>query len=226
MTEQGQYVPALGRPELTGLYDHVLALVARERRWRALLLEALKPRDGELIVDIGCGTGSQAIVIKTHCPGARVVGVDPDPAVLEIARAKARRAGVEIEWFQALGGQAADLVGAGTADAAISSLVLHQCDVPVKREILEAMARLCRPGGRVLIADYGRQRGLMRLLFRMVQAVDGFERTEFNALGKLPDLMVGCGLSDVTERERIATPTGTVSLYAARVDRPNPASFK
>jgi ubiquinone/menaquinone biosynthesis C-methylase UbiE len=215
LTEQG-YVPALGRPELTRAYDLVLALVAREGRWRRMLLDALDPRDGELIVDIGCGTGSQAIAIKKKRPGARVIGIDPDPNVLDIARAKAKAAGVEIEWRQGLGGQAADLIGEGVADAVISSLVLHQCDVPVKGEILRAMARLAKPGARVLIADYGRQRGPMRLLFRMVQAVDGFERTEFNAVGALPGLMRASGLSEVTERNRIATLTGSISLYVTR----------
>jgi ubiquinone/menaquinone biosynthesis C-methylase UbiE len=218
MTEQDHYVPALGRPELTRLYDGVLALVARERRWRAMLLDALQPRDGELIVDVGCGTGSQAIAIKTRCPGARLVGIDPDPAVLDIARAKARAAGVEIDWIQGFGGAIDGLVGQGAADAVISSLVLHQCDVSVKGDILGAMARLGRPGARILIADYGLQRGgLMRLLFRMVQAVDGWERTEFNARGGLPGLMSAQGLSEVIEREWIATLTGSISLYAARV---------
>lgn len=219
MTEQGQYVPALGRPELTRLYDVVLALVARERRWRAMLLDALQPRDGELIVDVGCGTGSQAIAIKARRPGARLIGIDPDPTVLEIARAKAKAAGAEIEWIQGFGDEADILVGRGAADAVISSLVLHQCDVPVKGAILRAMARLGRPGARILIADYGLQRsGLMRLLFRMVQAVDGWERTEFNARGGLPDLMSASGLREAVERERIATPTGSISLYGARVD--------
>jgi ubiquinone/menaquinone biosynthesis C-methylase UbiE len=194
----------------------LLALVSRERRWRAALLEALDPRDGELIVDIGCGTGSQAIAIKKARPGARVVGIDPDPAVLAIARAKAQRAGVEIDWRQGLGDQADALVGASVADAVISSLVLHQCDVAVKDAILRAMVRTARPGARVLIADYGRQRGLMRLLFRMVQAFDGFERTEFNAVGSLPGLIRSCGLTAVTELDRIATPTGSISLYATR----------
>jgi hypothetical protein len=50
----------------------------------------------------------------------------------------------------------------------------------------------------------------------MVQAVDGWERTEFNARGGLPDLMSTCGLLEVAERERISTPTGTISLYGAR----------
>ncbi|UAL12271.1 class I SAM-dependent methyltransferase [Caulobacter segnis] len=216
MTQQAQYVPALGRPELTGAYDLVVSLATRERRWRAALLAALAPRDGETIVDIGCGTGSQAIAIKRARPGARVVGIDPDPAVLAIAEAKAERAGVSIEWILGLGDRADTLVGRGVADAVISSLVLHQCDEPVKGEILKAMARLARPGARVLIADYGRQRGLMRLLFRMVQAVDGFERTEFNAIGALPGLMRASGLTAVTERDRFATPTGSISIYTTR----------
>lgn len=216
MTQQAQYVPALGRPELTGAYDLVVSLATRERRWRAALLAALAPRDGETIVDIGCGTGSQAIAIKRARPGARVVGIDPDRAVLAIAEAKAERAGVSIEWILGLGDRADTLVGRGVADAVISSLVLHQCDEPVKGQILRAMARLARPGARVLIADYGRQRGPMRLLFRMVQAVDGFERTEFNAVGALPGLMRASGLTAVTELDRVATPTGSISLYATR----------
>jgi ubiquinone/menaquinone biosynthesis C-methylase UbiE len=216
MTQQAQYVPALGRPELTGLYDLVVSLATRERRWRAALLAALDPRDGETIVDIGCGTGSQAIAIKRARPGARMIGIDPDPAALAIAQAKAQRAGVRVEWVRGLGDQADALVGRGLANAVISSLVLHQCDELVKGQILQAMARLARPGARVLIADYGRQRGLMRLLFRMVQAVDGFERTEFNAVGALPGLMRASGLTAVTELSRFATPTGSISLYATR----------
>lgn len=216
MIEQAQYVPALGRAELTGLYDVVVSLVTRERRWRAALLDALDPRDGETIVDIGCGTGSQAVAVKRARPGARVIGLDPDPAVLAIARAKAQRACVRVEWVQGLGDQAHTLLGDGVADAVISSLVLHQCDEPVKGAILQAMGRLARPGARVLIADYGRQRGLMRLLFRTVQAVDGFDRTEFNAIGALPGLMRSSGLTAVTELDRIATLTGSISLYATR----------
>lgn len=218
MMQQAQFVPALGRPELTGLYDLVLSLVSRERRWRAALLSILAPGDGDLVVDIGCGMGSQAIAIKSARPGARVIGIDPDPSALAIAQAKSRSRGVEVEWLQGFGHGADALVGRGVADAVISSLILHQCDVPVKAEILRAMVRLARPDARVSIADYGRQRGLMRLLFRLVQAVDGFERTEFNAVGELPGLMRSSGLTAVSERDRIATPTGSISLYETPIN--------
>ncbi|MFB9773962.1 class I SAM-dependent methyltransferase [Sphingomonas yabuuchiae] len=72
--------------------------MTRERTWRGALLRQLAPKEGESILDVGCGTGSFAIMLKRAAPGARIVGLDPDPAVLAIAAAKARAAGVEIEW--------------------------------------------------------------------------------------------------------------------------------
>jgi precorrin-6B methylase 2 len=226
MSDQKDFIPALGRAELTGDYDRVIAVMTRERRWRAALLDLLDPSDGELIVDIGAGTGSQAIAIKARCPGARVVGIDPDPAVLRIAKDKAAAAGVEVEWLEGYGDEADRRLGSAVADKVISSLVLHQCDVPVKAEILKAMVRLGRPGAHVVIADYGLQRTLlMRLLFRQVQALDGWERTGFNAKGKLPDLMAEAGLLGVAERRVVPTPTGSISLYVATTpgaDRQDP----
>ena len=216
MSDQKDFIPALGRAELTGDYDRVIAVMTRERRWRAVLLDLLDPADGELIVDIGAGTGSQAIAIKARCPGARVVGIVPDPAVLDIAKEKAMAAGVDVEWLEGFGDEADRKVGTAVADKVISSLVFHQCDVPVKSEILRAMVRLGRPGASVIVADYGLQRTLlMRLLFRQVQALDGWERTGFNAKGKLPQLMADAGLVGVAERRVIPTPTGSISIYVA-----------
>lgn len=213
MTDTRPYVPALGRPELTGLYDHVVALVTRERVWRAAFLSLVDPRPGETILDVGCGTGAFAVMLKTACPAARIIGVDPDPAVLTRARAKARKAGVEIEWRQAMGDRLTDV---GTADKVVSSLVLHQCPLPMKQAILDAMRAALKPGGAMVVADYGLQRtALMRLLFRLVQMVDGFDLTTPNAKGVLPSLMTQAGFAGVEERRVIPTPTGSISLYTA-----------
>lgn len=103
MNQDRDFVPALGRHELTGAYDRVLAVMTRERRWRCALLSEADPQPGETILDVGCGTGTFAIQLKTASPGSRLIGVDPDKAVLEIARDKARRAGVHVEWRAATG---------------------------------------------------------------------------------------------------------------------------
>ena len=210
------YVPALGRPELTGLYDHVVALVTRERVWRAAFLALVDPRPGETILDVGCGTGAFAVMLKTACPAARIIGVDPDPAILALAAAKARKAGVEIEWRQALGDRLAAVAPLGSANKVVSSLVLHQCPQPMKQAILDAMHDALKPGGAMVVADYGLQRTvLMRLLFRLVQMVDGFDLTTPNAKGVLPSLMAQAGFAAVEERRVIPTPTGSLSLYTA-----------
>ncbi|NNG58791.1 methyltransferase domain-containing protein [Sphingomonas paucimobilis] len=209
------YVPALGRPELTGLYDYAIALLTRERRWRTALLQLVAPSPSESILDVGCGTGSFAIMVKQQCPAARVIGVDPDPAVLEIARAKATKAGVTIEWVEAMGDELAR-TGKGPVDKVVSSLVFHQCTLPMKRTILAAMHDILRPGGALFVADYGEQRSrTMRALFRQIQRLDGFENTQPNADGVLPRMFAAAGFEPVIERESIQTPTGSISIYSA-----------
>ncbi|MEW6091010.1 MAG: methyltransferase domain-containing protein, partial [Pseudomonadota bacterium] len=111
MPAQRDFVPALGKPEFTSAYDKVIAVMTRERRWRPLVVKALAPAPCETVVDIGAGTGSQAILLKSQTPGIRMIGIDPDPQVLAIARAKAGAAGAEIEWHEGFGDETHDHLG-------------------------------------------------------------------------------------------------------------------
>ncbi|NUT97362.1 MAG: methyltransferase domain-containing protein [Saccharothrix sp.] len=211
MTENA-FTPALGRFAPTRFYDHVIALT-RERLWRALTALHVAPRPDDLVVDVGCGTGSLALLLHRLEPRARIVGLDPDPEVLALARRKAP----DVQWRVGPGDRVAEVLGEGAADTVVSSLVLHQCPLPVKRSILAAAARALRPGGKLVVADYGEQRtALMRLAFRVVQLADGKEDTQPNADGVLPDLMTGAGFADVREVEVVPTVTGSISVYVAR----------
>ncbi len=216
MSEQRSFVPALGKSEFTSSYDRVIAVMTREKRWRPLVVKALALKAGETIVDIGAGTGSQSILLKQAAPGIRVIGIDPDPEVLAIARRKAEAAGLDIDWRQGFGDEADGILGTGLADAVVSSLVLHQCPMEVKSGILAAAHRLLKPGGRLVIADFGLQRTfLMRTLFRQVQAVDGYEYTQPNAEGILTELIPAAGFADLEERHVFPTHTGSISIYCA-----------
>lgn len=152
------YTPALGRAGLTAGYDLAIRLLTREAVWRGALLRQVAPQDGERIVDVGCGTGTFAMLLKRAAPGARVIGLDPDPNVLRIAAAKASKAGLQIEWRDGFARDAADF--AGRLDKAVSSLVFHQVPSAGKREGIAAMFASVRGGGEVHIADYARQTNL------------------------------------------------------------------
>lgn len=216
MQAKRDFVPALGKAEFTNSYDKVIAVMTREKRWRPLVAKALSLRSGERVVDIGAGTGTQAILLKSSAPGIRVTAIDPDPEVLAIARAKAERAAVDIEWREGFGDEAHLTLGEGFADAVVSSLVIHQCPMEVKSGILASAFRMLKPGGRLVIADFGLQRSfLMRTLFRQVQAVDGYEYTQPNADGILPELIEKAGFANVEERYVFPTHTGSISIYCA-----------
>ena len=209
------YVPALGYSGLTPAYDLVLRMATRERTWRKGLLAQLRPQNGETILDVGCGTGTFAILCKRQAPRARVVGLDPDRQVLAIAAEKARRAGVKVEWVHGYAHDAARYDG--QFDKAVSSLLFHQVPCVDKGIGIEAMFSAVRPGGEVHIADYCRQSGaLMRTLFKIVQSLDGFETTQPNADGAIERLLSEYLGAPVEPNSMVRTPTGAISLFRVR----------
>lgn len=218
------FVPALGFARLTPIYDAMLAVATREQVWRGALVEQVAPMSGETILDVGCGTGTLAILLKRVAPGARVIGIDPDPAALAIADRKARDAGVEVEWRRGFARDAA-AVGAGVADKAVSSLVFHQVPVAEKRAGVAAMFDAVRPRGWVHVADYARQRGPMRrALFATIGLLDGIVNTAPNARGMLEDLLSENAGVQVQAQRVVETATGAISLFACR-SAPLPGSL-
>ena len=208
------YTPPLGTGATAG-YDRAIRRWTRELRWRRAMIAALVPRPGEIIIDVGCGTGSFAVMLKATTPGATVIGIDPDEEALAIARAKADAAWLAICWER---GFARDIERRGV-DAVVSSLMFHQVPMAEKRAGLSAMYASLRPGGRLVIADYGRQRALMRLLFRVtIQRLDGVTDTQPNADGLLPTLVRDAGFGNVRELRPIYTVTGSITLIVA--DKP------
>lgn len=207
------YVPAA--PQLW-LYDFLVAALTRESRWRSELIRQIDPGPGDSIADIGCGTGTLLARIGPVAPRLTLVGLDPDGEVLERARRKVRDAGVQVDFEVGYARDAARLLCDRQINKVVSSLVFHQVPMHEKRAGLEAMHEALIPGGELHMADYGLQRTpLMRRLYRIVGAGDGYENTEPNGRGVLPELMKEIGFQRVEERAVVPTPTGSISLYFA-----------
>lgn len=217
MTDPTLFTPALGRAELTGSYDHVIAVMTREKKWRARLLTSLAPEPDDVIIDLGCGTGTFAIMVAATAPNARIIAVDPDPTVLALASEKATTSKAEIEFVQALGGDRIEQLPYGQIDKVVTSLVLHQCTMDAKKALLRNAYALLEPGGTLFVADYGLQRSLlMQMLFNQVRSLDGYENTRANKDGLIPVLIEEAGFSDVAEQWQIQTPTGSITLWMGK----------
>ena len=213
IVEGERFTPALGWASLTGAYDVAVGLLTREHIWRAALLAQVAPRDGETILDVGCGTGTFAIMMKRASPGARVIGLDPDKEILKRAATKAEGVGVDIEWRQGFARDAASFDG--SVDKAVSSLVFHQTPLAEKRAGLAAMFEAVAPGGDIHIADYALQPDkVMRRLFRLtVQRLDGRADTQPNADGVLENILSDLGREPMIPGKVIRTLTGAISLF-------------
>ena len=71
---------------LTRFYDPVVAVTTKENTFRRELLEQADLYSGNHILDLACGTGTFATMIKARHPEVTVTGLDGDPNILEIAR--------------------------------------------------------------------------------------------------------------------------------------------
>jgi ubiquinone/menaquinone biosynthesis C-methylase UbiE len=218
MAEQ-RYIPAAGWRVLTPLFDPVMAVTTRERQWRGRVVDEVLTTNPATILDIGCGTGTLAVQLASRAPHARVIGLDADPHILRRAAVKARAADVDIELLRGM----ADEIGLDDAsvDCAVSTLVFHHLAPDTKARALAEIKRVLSPGGRLVIADYGRPLDpLMRAAFLSVQLLDGFQTTRQHAAGQLPDLIAHAGFA-VSTIDRLRTMTGTLELLAAAL-RPAP----
>lgn len=209
-----KYIPALGVGWLTPVYDAVVALTTRERRFRNLLIDQVAPPSGIELLDLGCGTGSLAIGIKRRHPTTRITGVDGDPKVLQLAARKTAREGVEVHFDRALAN--ALPYPDASFDRVVSSLFFHHLSWRAKQEAAAEALRVLRPGGELHVVDWGRpNNGLMRLLFLVVQFVDGFESTSDNVAGRLVELFASVGFEGAVRTATLNTPLGTLSVYRA-----------
>lgn len=147
-----RFIPALGNDLLTPLYDPLMWFM-RESRFKGDLIEQAQISDSSRILDVGCGTGTLAIMTKQLHTQAEVVGIDADSKILGIARAKAAKTGIKLTFDQ---GMADKLPYADSSfDRVLSSLFLHHLSTENKLRTLREVFRILPSGGRFDVVDFG-----------------------------------------------------------------------
>lgn len=208
----GRYVPALAFRILTPIYDPILRLMFDEATLKGRLVEQADVREGQRVLDLGCGTGTLLALLTRAQPRCRAYGIDGDPAMLAAARRK-------------LGPDAAGLVAAlaerlpfapESCDRVLSSLFFHHLSSASKLAVLRQAYHLLRPGGELHVLDFGRPASLpMLAIFSVLRLFDGLDNTRDNVKGLLPRRMEEAGFSSVAEVGSANTIAGTVTYYRA-----------
>ena len=163
----------------------------RDKAIREKLVEVAAPAPGETVLDVGCGTGTLALALKSRVGTGEVHGIDASPEMIDVAREKAAKAGSDID-FQVALIEALPFPDA-TFDLVTSSLMLHHLPDDLKRRGLAEIRRVLKPGGRFLALDFAAHSHspLGHLL-----AIFGHSRGE-RMVDKLMPMLKDAGFSDV-----------------------------
>lgn len=189
------YLPAAGKDWALPLYDPFVRLVGGDAARKALLDQAAVAR-GHRVLDIGCGTGTLAILIKQLYPDADVVGLDPDPKALARAREKAERAAVSVQFDQGFSDELP--YPDSSFDRIFSSFMFHHLQSDQKEKTLREVRRVLTPGGSLHLLDFERPGKDAGLLARWVHSS---HHLKDNSEGRILTLMHEAGFA---RAERVA----------------------
>ena len=217
MVNSNAYVPALRYHWLTQIYDPLVALTTRESVFREALVKEAQKGQPEIILDLACGTGTQRCLLRKRLPDSRICALDADPEVLELAKTKAQKEQLRIEFGQ---GMSFEMPYEDNCfDLVTSSLFFHHLNLENKRRTLAEISRVLAPGGRLVVCDWGRPSNfLLKASFGLVRLLDGFDVTKHNYEGQLPAIIDTAGFSNVVRKKSINAPLGTLDLITAELE--------
>jgi ubiquinone/menaquinone biosynthesis C-methylase UbiE len=204
-----KYIPALSLKWLTPFYDRLMEGPISETRMRKDMLARMGDLNGRKILDVGCGTGTLAMLLKKAHPGAEVVGLDGDAQILGIARSKARSHGLDIQFDE---GMSFELpYPDGSFDVVVTTLMLHHLDRDAKTRTAVEMNRVLRSGGWMYGLDFAEPRGPIGRAIR--PALRHLERVGDNLDGYLPVMFAEAGFAGYREASRFVL--GSIALFQA-----------
>ena len=136
-------------------YDAVSWLLSfgRASRVRRTIADLADVEEGHSVLDVGCGTGTLALELRDRAgEGGEVCGVDASPEMIAVARRKAAKRDASVQFeiglIERLPYEDARF------DRVLCTLVMHHLDEDLQQQGLREIARVLKPGGRLLLVDF------------------------------------------------------------------------
>lgn len=107
-------------------------------------LSRLPPARDDVIVDLGCGSGEFTARLAELVPEGRVIGIEPDPSMLEAA---SRHESPRLEFIRATAEDFDSVIEASSVDKVMSRAMLHWLPVGSYPVVFENVLTVLRPGG-------------------------------------------------------------------------------
>ena len=155
------------RVRLVDLLENSLSF-GRRRAILVATLDAARLGPGDSLIDVGCGTGELTLMAAALAAGhngaeiGMTTGIDATPGMIEIARLRARETGSSARFELALA-EALPMPDQ-SVNVVTSTFFFHHLPAEVKRQALREMWRVLKPGGRLVITDYGWARSILGLV--------------------------------------------------------------
>lgn len=143
------------RYDLTEWWCDTFLFHGKMQELRQKTIQLARLQNGEQVLDVGCGTGTLALEAqKLASATGRVFGIDPGIRQLAQARAKAVRRNLPVDFQTGVVEQLA--FPDQSFEVVLSTIMMHHLPVGLKRQGFSEIARVLKPGGRVVIADFTR----------------------------------------------------------------------
>ena len=208
------FIPALKYDVLTKYYDVVVEYTTSEKLFKSDIVAHLKPNKGDKLLDLGCGTGTLATMIKGAYPGIEITGLDADEKALHIAKQKSNDQNLTINFERA---NATKLPFPSCSfDSVVSSLFFHHLLPEQKKKVLLEVQRVLKPEGVFYLADWGVPKNLKEKIgYFLVQLLDGFKTTNDNKRGLIPVFCSEAGFN-IKIVNRYSSPLGDITILMGK----------
>lgn len=184
------YIPALSFRFLTPFYDFIQKYIVRDVRYKTLLIQQANIQAGHKVLDLGCGTGTLAIMVKESQPDADVFGLDADPDMLKVAKQKADEKNASVTFDVGFTNQLP--YPDNSFERVMSSIMIHHLKTPDKIKTAQEIFRVLKPNGELHIIDFGKPYTLYGKI--LGPFLYKFEEANDNIAGDLPKIFCEPGL--------------------------------